>query len=296
MRRLLAGLAMLATLAAAPAAQGTWEVLATWGRLPQGLAWESASQISTTPDGQLLVLRRSVPYFVQLTTDGDVVRTWGEAGMFGVAHGLRVDRDGNIWVTDNQENFVQKFAPDGTPLMTLGQRSREGGDNQSRDRFDGPADVFIASDGEILVADGYRNARVVRFAADGTFRGIIGGTMGSGPGEFNVPHAVVVDSRGRIIVADAENSRLQVFDHDGRFLEQWTDFPSKPRGSMYITPDDTLYVSHVDAEAITIMRDGVVLDTVTGVGGRPHGVTIDRAGNLYVANPASRSVKKIVRH
>lgn len=64
---------------------------------------------------------------------------------------------------------------------------------------------------------------------------------------------------------------------------------------MYITPDDTLYVSHVDSESITIMRDGKVLERVTGVGGRPHGVTLDREGNLYVANPASRSVKKIVR-
>jgi DNA-binding beta-propeller fold protein YncE len=110
-----------------------------------------------------------------------------------------------------------------------------------------------------------------------------------------VPHAVVADSRGRIIVADAENSRVQVFDPSGKFLEQWTDFASKPRGSMYITPDDTLYVSHVDSESISIMKNGKVIERVTGIGGRPHGVTLDQQGNLYVANPASRSVKKIVR-
>jgi DNA-binding beta-propeller fold protein YncE len=199
-----------------------------------------------------------------------------------------------LWVTDNTDNVVQKFARDGTLLMTLGTRGVAGG-NDAHGAFDGPADVFITSSGDILVADGYRNSRVVRFSSDGTFRGIIGGTKGSAPGEFNLPHAVVVDSRGRVIVADAENSRIQVFDQDGTFIEQWTDFPSKPRGAMYITPDDTLYVSHVDSESISIMKNGKAIDRITGVGGRPHGLTIDAQGNIYVANPASRSVKKIVK-
>jgi DNA-binding beta-propeller fold protein YncE len=228
-----------------------------------------------------------------LTPAGDVVRTWGE-NLFKVAHGLRIDRNGFLWVTDNSDNFVQKYSPDGRLLLTLGQRGAAGG-NDSKTHFDGPADVFVLPGGDILVADGYRNSRVVRFASDGTFKGIIGGTKGAGPGQFNVPHAVVADSRGRIIVADAENSRIQVFDPSGTFVEQWTDFTSKPRGSMFITADDTLYVSHVDSESITIMKNGKVLERVTGVGGRPHGVTLDRQGNLYVANPASRSVKKIVK-
>jgi DNA-binding beta-propeller fold protein YncE len=267
----------------------TWESTA-WGKLPAGLEWEAASQVSTNPEGQIVVLRRANPFFVVLTPAGDVVRTWGE-NLFRVAHGLRIDRKGFLWVTDNADNFVQKFSPDGKLLLTLGTRGTAGG-NDSKTNFDGPADV---SDGDILVADGYRNSRIVRFSADGTFKSIIGGTKGAEPGQFNVPHAVVADSRGRIIVADAENSRLQVFDPSGKVLEQWTDFTSKPRGSMYITPDDTLYVSHVDSESITIMKNGKVLERVTGVGGRPHGVTIDAQGNIYVANPASRSVKKIMK-
>lgn len=299
MTRLLLPVLLLGALGVAPLAQSrgggtpTWEVLSSWGQLPAGLEWESASQISTTPEGQIVVLRRSSPAFVLLTPAGEVVKTWGQ-DLFRVAHGLRIDRDGFLWVTDNADNIVQKFSPDGTVLLTLGQKGIAG-DNRSTDAFDGPADVFVMANGDVLVADGYRNSRIVRFGSDGTFRDIIGGTMGAGPGQFNVPHSVVVDSRGRIIVADADNSRLQVFDGQGTFLEQWTDFPSKPRGSMYITPDDTLYVSHVDAEAVTIMKDGRVLQTVSGIGGRPHGVTLDRQGNLYVANPASRSVKKIVR-
>jgi streptogramin lyase len=286
---------LVGTLGAQSPAGGavTWEVLPAWGHLPSGMQWEAASQVSTTPDGQIVVLRRASPFFVVLRPDGEVVRSWGE-NLFRLAHGLRIDRQGFLWVTDNTDNVVQKFSPEGALLLTLGKKGVAGG-NESKDAFDGPADVFVTPSGEILVADGYRNSRVVRFSATGAFLGVIGGTKGSEPGQFNVPHAVVVDSRGRVIVADAENSRIQVFDQGGRFLEQWTDFPSKPRGSMYITPDDTLYVSHVDSESITIMKNGKVLDRVTGIGGRPHGVTLDQQGNLYVANPASRSVKKIVR-
>jgi DNA-binding beta-propeller fold protein YncE len=269
-----------------------WEAV-SWGRLPTGLEWEAASQISTSPDGHIVVLRRASPFFVVLTPEGEVVRTWGE-NLFRVAHGLRIDRKGFLWVTDNADNFVQKYSPDGQLQLTLGQRGVAGG-NDSKTAFDGPADVFVQPDGDILVADGYRNSRIVRFSGDGTFRSIIGGTKGSEPGQFNVPHALVVDSRGRVIVADAENNRIQVFDQSGKFLEQWTDFPSKPRGSMFITADDTLYVSHVDSESISIMKNGKVIDRVTGIGGRPHGVTLDAQGNLYVANPASRSVKKIVK-
>jgi DNA-binding beta-propeller fold protein YncE len=298
MKPFLLAVAAIGTLAGAlsaqsPAGRSAWEVLPAWGRLPERLQWEAASQISTTPDGQLVVLRRANPFFVVLTPEGEVVRTWGE-NLFRVAHGLRIDRQGFLWVTDNADNVVQKYSPDGTLLLTLGQRGVAGG-NEAKDAFDGPADVFVTPGGEVLVADGYRNSRIVRFSSTGTYLGIIGGTKGAGPGQFNVPHSVVVDSRGRVIVADAENSRIQVFDPGGAFLEQWTDFPSKPRGSMYITPDDTLYVSHVDSESITIMKNGTVLDRVTGIGGRPHGVTLDAAGNLYVASPASRSVKKIAK-
>lgn len=209
-------LAAIATSGQAPGGTSKWESM-DWGQLPAGLQWEAASQISTTPEGDIVVLRRANPFFVVLKPSGELVRTWGE-NLFRTAHGLRVDAKGFLWVTDNADNVVQKFAPDGKLLLTLGQKGTAGG-NESKVAFDGPADVFVTREGEVLVADGYRNSRIVRFSADGTFQGIIGGTKGAGPGEFNVPHAVVVDSRGRIIVADAENSRIQVFDRSGKFIE-----------------------------------------------------------------------------
>jgi len=86
-----------------------------------------------------------------------------------------------------------------------------------------------------------------------------------------------------------------VFDEDGNVVEVWSDFPANPRGGMYILPDDTLYVSHVDSESVTIMKDGVVIDSITGIEGRPHGVTVGHDGSVYVANTGNQTVKKVVR-
>jgi DNA-binding beta-propeller fold protein YncE len=293
------GLLLLTALVSGAFAQsgggsnGKWEVLASWGQLPEGGNWGAPSQVATTPQGQIVILRRMVPSFFVFNPDGTLVKSWGDTP-YKLAHGIRIDRDGFMWVTDNSDNIVQKFSSDGKLLMTVGIKGTKG-DNTSQDAFDGPADVFVAPNGDFFVADGYRNSRVVQFSKDGKFIKIIGGVKGTEPGQFNLPHAVVVDSKGRIIVADAENSRVQVFDQSGKFLEQWTDFIAKPRGAMYITPDDTIYISHVDAEAVSIVKNGKVVDVIRGVGGRPHGLTLDREGNIYVTFPLTSGVKKIVK-
>ena len=289
---LFAVLAMVAVVPLADA-QSKWEVLPSWGDLPAGTNWGPASQASTTPDGQIVIFRREVPHFFVVSPEGKLVKSFGDS-KYRLAHGIRVDREGFIWITDNTDNIVQKLSPDGKVLMTLGKAGSTG-DNNSQELFDGPADVFVAANGDIFVADGYRNSRVVQFSKDGKFIKKIGGVKGTEPGQFNVPHSVVVDSTGRIIIADAENSRIQVFDASGKFLEQWTGFPAKPRGSLYLAADDTLYVSHVDSESISIMKNGKIIDSVTGVGLRPHGLTVDRQGNLYVTGPLTQMVKKIVK-
>lgn len=289
---MVAALVMGAFAQSSAPSSGKWEVLASWGQLPEGANWGSPSQVATTIDGNILVLRRMVPSFFLFKPDGSFVKSWGDAP-YKLAHGIRVDREGNIWVSDNSDNFIQKFSSDGSKLLMTVGRKGAAGDNMSQDAFDGPADVFAAPNGDFFVADGYRNSRVVQFSKDGKFIRIIGGTKGTEPGQFNVPHSVVVDSKGRLIVADAENSRVQVFDQSGKFIEQWKDFIAKPRGAMFITPDDTIYISHVDAEAVSVVKDGKVLDVIKGVGGRPHGMTLDREGNAYVSFPLSSGVKKI---
>ena len=293
MKRILFAVLAVAAFVSLADAQSKWEVLPSWGDLPAGTAWGPASQASTTPDGQIVIFRRAIPHFFVVSPEGKLVKSFGDS-MYRLAHGIRVDKEGFIWITDNTDNIVQKLSPDGKVLMTLGKAGSTG-DNNSQEMFDGPADVFVAANGDIFVADGYRNSRVVQFSKEGKFIKKIGGVKGTEPGQFNVPHSVVVDSTGRIIIADAENSRIQVFDPSGKFLEQWTGFAAKPRGSMYIAADDTLYVSHVDSESISIMKNGKVIDSVTGVGLRPHGLTVDRQGNLYVTGPLTQMVKKIVK-
>jgi DNA-binding beta-propeller fold protein YncE len=289
----LAAIGQLALAQSTAPPSGKWEVLSSWGNLPAGMTWGGATQASATPEGNVVIFRRAVPAFFVVSPDGKLVKSFGDT-KYRAAHGVRVDRDGFIWATDNADNFVQKISPEGRILLTLGKAGTTG-DNDSQELFDGPADVFIATNGDIFVADGYRNSRVVQFSKDGKFVRKIGGVKGSEPGQFNIPHSVVVDSRGRIIVADVENSRIQVFDPNGKFLEQWTGFSSKPRGSMYIAPDDTLYISHVDSESITVMKDGKMIESITALGLRPHGVTMDRQGDLYVTGPLTQMVHKIVR-
>jgi DNA-binding beta-propeller fold protein YncE len=269
-----------------------WEVVSSWGNLPAGTEWGGATQASANPDGQIVIFRRAVPAFFIVSPDGKLVKSFGDT-KYRAAHGVRVDREGFIWATDNADNFVQKLSPDGQVLMTLGKAGTTG-DNDSQDMFDGPADVFVAPNGDILVADGYRNSRVVQFSKDGKFIRKIGGVKGSEPGQFNSPHSVVVDSRGRIIVADVENSRLQVFDASGKFVEQWTGFAAKPRTRCKSRPM-TPVRRHVDSESITVMKDGKVIESITNLGLRPHGVTMDRQGALYLTSPLLMMVHKVVR-
>ena len=177
---------------------------------------------------------------VKFSKDGRFIKTWG-GNTFIWPHGMRVDRDGFLWITDGRARDgrgqqVFKYRRDGTLVMTLGRAGESG---EGPDVFNGPCDVAVAENGDIFVADGHWNARILKFSNDGRFIKAWG-RKGTGPGEFDVPHALVIDKRGRLLVGDRTNKRVQVFDQDGRFLDQWTHLGS-PSG-MFIAPDDTLFV------------------------------------------------------
>ena len=167
------------------------------------------------------------------------------AGRFAWPHGIYVDAEGNVWVTDaragnGRGHQVTKFSADGRVLLTLGEAGVAGSDSA---HFDGPTDVVVAPNGDVFVSDGHEaasNNRILKFTRDGKFVKQWGGT-GSAPGQFLVPHALALDSRGRLFVADRDNNRIQIFDQDGKLLDEWTQF-GRPSG-LYIAKDDTLYVS-----------------------------------------------------
>jgi hypothetical protein len=150
-------------------------------------------------------------------SDGAFVRTWGK-GMFSKPHQLRIDHEGNIWVADFGLHIVQKFTPEGKLLQTLGVRGEAGEDET---HFNQPTDMAITPSGDIFVADGYGNRRIVHFDRGGKFIKAWGGP-GSGAGEFVLPHAIVLGEGGRLYVADRNCGRIQIFDQEGKFVDQWS--------------------------------------------------------------------------
>jgi sugar lactone lactonase YvrE len=263
-----------------------YRLVASWGVLPGGAVWGEVPGMAIDARGKIYAFHRSDPPIVELDASGKVLKMWGEK-LFAWPHGIRVDRFGNLWITDGQARNgigqqVFKYSPDGTLLMTLGTKGVRG---DGPDTFGGPCDVAVAENGDIFVADGHANSRVVKFDKNGKFIKAWG-QRGAGPGEFNLPHTLVIDSRGRVLVGDRSNNRIQIFDQDGAFIDQWTQFGT-PSG-MYITPDDTLYVVDYNVKKgvfIGSARDGSVkykLDDAVA-----EGVAVDRDGNIYVGETVS---------
>ena len=177
---------------------------------------------------------------------------------------------------------------EGKQLMVLGKKG-VAGKPDSTDLFNGSADIAFAPNGDFFVADGQGgNNRIVKFSKDGKFVKFWGG-KGSGQGQFETPHSIAIDSKGRVLVADQQEKktpRIQIFDQDGKFLEQWDKLPLKQPTGLFITKDDTVYIGDMDSNAVFIVKDGKLLDTIGDVQARPHNVAVDPGtGVIYFADP-----------
>jgi DNA-binding beta-propeller fold protein YncE len=229
-------------------------------QLPGGRTWGSSAGVAVDAQGHVWVAERcgenalgcagkTVDPIVELDQSGKFLRSFG-GGIFVQPHGITVDKDGNVWVTDvnmkdGRGNQVFKFSSVGKILLTLGKAGVAG---TGPDTFNQPSGVAIAPNGDIFVADGHggaSNARIVKFDRTGRFIKEWG-KKGTGQGEFDTPHAVAFDSRGRLFVGDRANNRIQIFDQNGKFLEEWTQF-SRPSGIFIDVKRDVLYV--VDSES-----------------------------------------------
>jgi sugar lactone lactonase YvrE len=224
-----------------------------WGKPPQGVAWAAVTAVEPAPDGSIYVVHRcfanscagrSEAPILKFDAQGKLLASWGQ-GLFVFPHGGTVDRDGNLWITDargenGKGHQVFKFSPQGKVLMTLGKAGVSG---STTDLFDQPTDVAIAANGDIFVADSHRNGknnRIVKLTKGGTFIKQWG-TKGSRAGQMSEPHTIAIDSRGRLFVGDRENNRIQIFDQDGKYLDEWRQF-GRPSG-IFITRDDTIFVA-----------------------------------------------------
>lgn len=307
-----------------------------WAKMPEGRKWGATSAVEIDRDGKSIwVAERcgantcvgsSLPTILKFDASGKLVKSFGE-GMFIFPHGIHVDKEGNVWVTDgippgaaNQPaaagkgHIVVKFSPEGKVLLTLGKAGVAG---DGPDTFNQPSDVAVAPNGDIFVADGHggnTNARIVKFSKDGKFIKAWG-KKGTGPGEFDTPHALAFDSKGRLFVGDRANNRIEIFDQDGKFLAEWKQF-SRPSG-IFIDKNDVIYVADSESNTnrhagwkrgirIGSAKDGKVTafipdpepnpDSGPGAGtSAAEGVAADAQGNVYGAEVGPRALKKYVK-
>lgn len=238
---LLGRLLLLLTTCSAPALSWAqqaatnepYAVVHGWPQIPADLFLGQVSGVATDSHQHVFVFRRAEsswpsgdPTHRALlaspavlcfdASSGKLVSSWGK-DRFLSPHGLRVDPRGNVWVTDTGLHQVFEFTPDGQLLLALGTERTPGLDAT---HFNRPTDIAFGADGSVFVSDGYGNSRVAKYSRDGRFL-LDWGRKGDGPGEFNTPHSLVVDSRGQVYVADRGNSRIQVFDSEGKFLHEW---------------------------------------------------------------------------
>ena len=227
----------MATVGIAP---HTYEVVEGWGKLPDGWTYREAAAVGVDSKDNVYVFSRGEHPIIVYDRDGNFLRSWGE-DLFVRAHGITMGPDDTIYCTDDDDHTVRKCTLDGRVLLTLGVPGQPT-PFMSGDPFNKCTHVALDPDnGDIYVADGYRNAKVHKYSPDGKLLFSWGGP-GTGPSEFNIVHNIATDRDGWVYVADRENHRIQVFDRNGRYETQWTNM-SRPCG-LYIDPNEsqTVYV------------------------------------------------------
>ncbi len=278
--------------------KSTYQLVSDWAKIPGNSGWGTMAAVATDAKGNVYAFQRAAPAKVMLfDPHGNFVREWG-MDEFEFPHGITVSRDGSVWASDKKREQILKFSPEGTLIATFGQRD-VAGDATSESAFNGLANVAIARNGDIVVADGENSApgvapynnRVVKLSKDGKFLKMWG-SKGTAPGELSVPHAIAIDSKGHIWVGDRGNSRMQVFDEDGKFLVEYKQFGAP--ASIYITKEDVVYVGA--KESIVIGRlDGSIIHTIENVPD-PHGLAVDEtSGAIYVAQVGPKAILKFIK-
>jgi hypothetical protein len=332
--------ALTQAIAPTNSASNPYRALDNWAKMPEGRIWGSTAAVDIDRDGVSVwiaercsaqgfipasQMREGQPFncdgtnlapILKFDTSGKVVKAFGE-GLFVFPHGLHVDYDGNIWATDGigrgaKGHTVHKFSPEGRLLMTLGKPGVAG---SGPDQFNAPSSVFVARNGDIFVGDGHggdSNARIVKFSKDGKFIKTWG-KKGAGPGEIDTPHTLAMDSRGRLFVGDRNNNRIQIFDQEGNYLDQWHQF-SRPSG-VFIDKNDMIYVADSESESVSRNHDGwkrgirvgrvsdgavtaFIPDPVEKTTGTSaaEGVAADAMGNIFGAEVGPKRLMKYVKN
>jgi DNA-binding beta-propeller fold protein YncE len=274
-----------------------------WGNLPEGWTYKEATAVAIDSRDRVFVFNRGTCPMIIFDQTGEIVDTWGE-GIFSNPHGVTIGPDDEVFCVDNGDSTVRKFTSGGRLLMTIGVPNKPS-NPMSGDPFARPTHVAVDSrDGNFYVADGYSNARVHKYAPNGKLL-FSWGESGTGPGQFNIVHNVIVDKDGWVYVADRENHRIQVFNSDGKYETQWVNMSRAAALCIGVLDgDEVIYVGEYFAgigsndigtdlgPRVTIMDTrGAILARLghesygeqVGRFYSPHGIAVDSQENIYVA-------------
>jgi len=256
--------------------------------------WQEPMPVTKIQENTILTLDKKT---------GEILKSWG-ADLFIMPHGLEVDKENNIWVTDVALHQIFKFSPDGNLLLTLGEAKVPGDDSS---HFNLPTDVAVSDDGSFYVSDGYGNSRVVKFSKEGTYL-FEWGKLGDKQGEFNIPHGIDLDKNGNVYVADRENNRIQKFDTEGNFIALWQNKITEQLYSVtidiknnylfgidYMTVNDTIVkgsdIFRFDLNTNLHMQFGRT-GFYDGPISRYHDILIDDEGSIYVGDILGNKIQK----
>ncbi|MCB2053833.1 MAG: hypothetical protein KDE35_06270 [Geminicoccaceae bacterium] len=302
-----------------------YEVIEGWERLPEGWSFVEVAGVAVDSRDRVYVFNRGAHPVIFFDKEGKFLDAWGE-GVFTSPHGIFIDGRDRLYCADDGDHTVRVFDTEGTLQMMLGEPgvAAETGFalgvsrvQHSGGPFNKVTNVATGPTGDLFVADGYGNARVHRFTADGRLL-CSWGEPGSGPGQFDLPHGIAVDSGGRVFVADRENSRIQIFSSDGAFLDAW-NWVNRP-DDLFIDANDYLYVAELgwstppqaqphfnfmlhpphghdpvarvtvcDLDGSVVSRFGGHEAVLPGNFIAPHGIAVDSRGDLYVGEVVERS-------
>ena len=299
-----------------------FEPVPDWEQLPKGHQHRDVVDVAVDSRDRVFLLAREQSRISVYDRDGSFIKSWGENLLSARPHGITIAPDDSVYCVDEDDQTIRKFTPDGEPLLLLGSSgvpSGTGADwsiKKSRERMDSilrggppfnhPTKLAVAPNGDLYVSDGYGNARVHHFSPDGELVASWG-EPGVGPGQFHLPHSICVTPDERVLVADRENDRIQVFSLDGAFREAWTHLQRPTaialdrNGLIYVTElawrkgqyswmhglienETPSRLSILDSEGHVVVRFGVGTSPCSaGNFAAPHGLAIDSHGDLYVA-------------
>jgi DNA-binding beta-propeller fold protein YncE len=262
-------------------------------RIPVGINLEETPGIAINSHGHIFLFHRGARQLMEFDAEGEFIRSIAD-GLFTRPHGLRIDREDNLWITDIGSQVVLKLSQAGRVLLVLGRKDKAG---ETELLFDRPTDIAFGPDDAIYVSDGYGNSRIVKYDKDGNFVKAWG-TKGAAPGQFSLPHAIVADSSGKLYVADRDNKRIQIFDANGNFLKDWTHVGA-PWG-LCIEKNKFIYMADgFNNRLLKLDMEGNVLGEF-GTPGRKvgqfnfaHGVAVTARGEILVTEILNWRVQKL---